>query len=90
MVNPYEFYFNLGNEIEKKMVRSCILHCDAEIVVRSVLPKLRNLKAPYKVVKDLALYRNPNNTSQRGKFIIIYTGDWKQAQTVLNSIESEL
>lgn len=62
----------------------------AESIARSVLPKLRQLCVPHKVVRSLKLYKELLNTSQRGKFITIYTGNAAEAQRVLNAINPEL
>ena len=63
---------------------------DAEIVARSVLPKLRSLGIPHKVVRNLQLYRQLSTTHQGGKFITIYTSGAPEAQRVLEEIEPEL
>lgn len=63
---------------------------DAEIVARSVLPKLRQLRIPHKVVKTLNIYREQLNSDQRGKFITIYSSGAAEAQQVVNAISPEL
>ena len=65
----------------------------AEIVARSVLPKLRDLKIHHKVCKNLQLYLELNKLNegkQGGKFITIYTGGQAQMQLVVNAIDREL
>lgn len=63
---------------------------DAEIVARSVLPVLRRLRVAHKVVRNLDRYRQQIASSQRGKFITIYTQNAPHAQQVLNAINPEL
>jgi hypothetical protein len=63
---------------------------DAEIVARSVLPRLRQLRVAHKVVRNLDRYRQQLAGPQRGKFITIYTKDAPHAQQVLNAINPEL
>ncbi|MDG4550202.1 MAG: hypothetical protein P9F19_12320 [Candidatus Contendobacter sp.] len=63
---------------------------DAEIVARAVLPVLRRLRVAHKVVRDLDRYRRQIATSQRGKFITVYTQDASHAQRVLSAINPEL
>jgi hypothetical protein len=63
---------------------------DAEIVARSVLPKLRELSVCHKVVRNLKIYMEQMNTPQRGKFITIYTNGASQGQRVLDKISPEL
>ena len=45
----------------------------AEIIARIVLPILRRLTVPHKVVATLEEYERFNRTRQAGKFITIYT-----------------
>lgn len=63
---------------------------DAEIVARSVLPRLRHLQVAHKVVRNLDRYRQQLTTPQRGKFITVYTKDAAHAQPILNAINPEL
>ncbi|MBV8417526.1 MAG: hypothetical protein JO251_20180 [Verrucomicrobia bacterium] len=63
---------------------------DAEIVARSVLPKLRELSVCHKVVRDLKIYMEQMATLQRGKFITVYTDGANQGQRVLDKISPEL
>lgn len=63
---------------------------DAEIVARSVLPRLRRLRVAHKVVRNLDRYRQQLAGPQRGKFITLYTKDAPHAQQVLNAINPEL
>lgn len=63
---------------------------DAEIVARSVLPRLRQLRVAHKVVRNLDRYRQQLAGPQRGKFITLYTKDAPHAQQVLNAINPEL
>jgi hypothetical protein len=63
---------------------------DAEIVARSVLPRLRQLGVPHKVVRSLTVYLEQFDTDQRGKFITIYTNGSAEAQQVLDAIDPEL
>ena len=62
----------------------------AEIVARSVLPKLRALKIHHKVCRNLQQYLELNKGQQSGKFITIYTNGQAQAQQVVNAIDQEL
>ena len=62
----------------------------AEIVARSVLPKLRDLRAAHKVVRDLSRYIEFCQGDQAGKFITIYTRGAAEAQIVLDAIDPEL
>lgn len=62
----------------------------AEIVARSVLPKLRDLKAAHKVVRDLDRYIRFCQGDQAGKFITIYTSGAADGQLVLEAIDPEL
>lgn len=64
---------------------------DAEVVARSVLPVLRRLRVPHKVVRSQARYEEQWATAQRGKFITVYTGDaLAAAVAVVQAIEVEL
>lgn len=62
----------------------------AEIVARSVLPKLRDLKIHHKVSRNLHQYLELNAGPQRGKFITIYTNGLAQTQDVINALDTEL
>jgi hypothetical protein len=63
---------------------------DAEIVARSVLPKLRELRVFHKVVRNLQKYLEQWQGDQKGKFITIYTNGPAQGQLVLDAIDPEL
>ena len=63
---------------------------DAEIVARSVLPKLREVRVFHKVVRDLQKYIEQWQSDQKGKFITIYTNGPAQGQIVLEAIDPEL
>ncbi len=63
---------------------------DAEIVARSVLPKLREVRVFHKVVRNLNKYLEQWQTEQKGKFITIYTSGAAQGQQVIDAIDPEL
>lgn len=63
---------------------------DAEIVARSVLPKLRGVRVFHKVVRNLNKYLEQWQTEQKGKFITIYTNGSAQGQQVIDAIDPEL
>lgn len=63
---------------------------DAEIVARSVLPKLREIRVFHKVVRDLNRYLAQWQTEQKGKFITIYTSGAAQGQQVIDAIDPNL
>ena len=63
---------------------------DAEIVARSVLPKLRQRRIPHKVVASLEEYERFNRTKQAGKFITIYTRSTDEAKKAHKALEGEL
>src|SRR5687768_2824885 len=63
---------------------------DAEIVARSVLPKLHELRVFHKVVRDLPRQQPQWQGQQKGKFITIYTSGAAQGDQVLNAIDPEL
>jgi len=62
---------------------------DAEIVARSVLPKLRARRIPHKVVRDLQRYRQLLAGPQQGKFVTVYLPGPPAAELV-QALESEL
>src|SRR5215831_11863506 len=62
----------------------------AEIVARSVLPKLRDLRVAHKVIRDLDRYIRFCQGDQAGKFITIYTRGAADGQIVLDAIDPEL
>lgn len=62
----------------------------AQAVARSVLPKLRELGVPHKVVRDLERLVTQTESDQAGKFITIYCADPDQARAVVAAIDGEL
>jgi murein DD-endopeptidase MepM/ murein hydrolase activator NlpD len=63
---------------------------DAEVIARSVLPKVRELKIFHKVVRDLQRYLKFSQGKQSGKFITIYTNSFVQADQVIDAIDPDL
>lgn len=62
----------------------------AEIVARIVLPILRELDVPHKVVANLENYRRMNEGDQKGKFITIYNRGQAEAETVLEAVDEQM
>jgi hypothetical protein len=63
---------------------------DAEVVARTVLPRLRAMRVPHKVVRDRSTYLRIHGGDQRGKFITIYPGASGQAQLVVDQFDPAL
>jgi hypothetical protein len=62
----------------------------AEIIARIVLPILRRLTVPHKVVATLEEYERFNRTRQAGKFITIYTRSTEEARQTIEALDVEL
>jgi RHS repeat-associated protein len=61
---------------------------NADIVARSVLPKLREMDVPHKVAPTTERYARLGD--QQGKLITIYAKDAAEAQRIMNAIDPEL